>query len=168
MDVGLTITVGSSGSCDWQIASPGVSPMFLAFTGESLVARGLAHDPRVRLNGGALGENWVVLHHGDQLDFCSATLRVSLSARLRRGRARAKVDRGRSGASQHQGAETRDRATARASALTRDDDSSRTLPVLFREPTFGDDITHPPIRYAAIAFGLLLAYAGWLMLLDEF
>ena len=60
-DAGMTIIVGPSASCDWQIASPGVSPLFLAFTGEALLARAIKHDERVRLNGHALGEIWVQL-----------------------------------------------------------------------------------------------------------
>ncbi len=168
MDVGLTITVGSTANCDWQIASPGVSPMFLAFTGESLVARALAHDPRVRLNGAALEENWVALRHGDRLDFGVATLGVSLGPALHRGSTRAWVDKARRGNRRQQGAEGRERAAARAAALARTDEASRQLPVLFREPPPRDAPTRPPrVRYAAIALGLLLAYAGWLMLLDE-
>jgi hypothetical protein len=178
-DAGRTITVGASHSCDWQIASPGVSPLFMAFTGEALVARAVKHDERLRLNGRILAESWVSLSHGDRLDLGPSALAISLGPQLR-SKANPRKDykqqkrmgnrRQAAAAERQERDETRRdaRRAAREVALVLRDDFARNAAALFRERE-DDEATRQGTRmwYAAIAFATLLAYAGWLMLLDE-
>ncbi|MFT3928324.1 MAG: FHA domain-containing protein [Myxococcales bacterium] len=79
-DAGITITLGAGASCDWQIASPGIAPLLLAFTGDSLLVRALKHDDRVRHNGRILSEGWVRLEHGDMVDLGPSKNRRGLGA----------------------------------------------------------------------------------------
>jgi hypothetical protein len=174
MDAGLTITVGASSSCDWQIASPGVAPLYIAFTGESLVARAIKHDPRVRLNGAMLSESWVSLCHGDWLELGPSSLTISLSPVLqnkdemkRRQQSKGKRKNATKRGEQEE-ERRREREVARAAALVLHDDPTRHGPALFRDPELQQGPSQTTLMwYAAIAFGTYLAYAGWLMLLDE-
>jgi hypothetical protein len=181
MDAGLTITVGPGSNCDWQIASPGIAPLYIAFTGESLVARAIKHDPRVRLNGAMLSESWVVLCHGDWLELGPSSLMITLShvlqnkdemrtlAKKRRQQCKAKA-KNKNGAKRPEleDERRREREFARAAALVLHNDPSRHGPALFRDPELHEGPSQARLMwYAAIAFGTYLAYAGWLMLLDE-
>lgn len=180
-DAGLTITVGSSASCDWQIASAGVSPLFLAFTGEALLVRSVRRDERAQLNGHPLGENWVQLSHGDLLDFGPSTLAVRLALSLRpKADRRERKKQKKAGTNRAQARRTaataereakeqarREAREQRAAALVLREDFSRNAPVLFQEPERDTPAQTTLMWYAAIGFATLMAYAGWVVLLDE-
>ena len=178
-DAGMTITVGASASCDWQIASPGVSPLFLAFTGDALLVRAIKHDERVRLNGHALGETWVQLSHADLLDLGPSALAVSLAQSLQPKRERKKHKKAQaSRAEAHRRAAAADREEkeqvrreareqrARGALVLRDD-FSRNAPVLFQERERAAPEHTMLMWYVVIGFATLLAYAGWVVLLEE-
>lgn len=185
-DAGVTIAVGASASCDWQIASPGVSPLFLSFTGEALLARAVKHDDRLCLNGSALSNVWVHLSHGDQIDLGPSTLAVSLARSLqpkeswrerqkhkKAGSQRAQARRTAAAEKEERERVRREakeqRAAARATALVLRDDPGRSGAVLFRErePEEEGPSQTTLMWYAAIGFGTLLAYSGWVALLEE-
>src|SRR4051812_10782730 len=174
-DAGLTIAVGPGPVCDWQIASPGVSPFFLAFTGDALLVRAIRLDGRLRLNGQILADTWVGLSHGDMIDLGSSTLAVRLGPALRpKGTSRSDRRKQKKASAAHRAHARQDasatqeriarenkeaRTAARGTALSLRDDFSRNAPVLFQEH---DPDSTPPqatlMWYAAMAFGTLLAY----------
>lgn len=151
----------------------------MAFTGEALVVRAIKHDERLRLNGQILVESWVSLLHGDRLDLGGSTLAINLGSSLRaRASARKEYKQQKKAGSSRQtaAAERMEREvarreakqTAREVALVLREDFSRNAAMLFRERA-DDEASRQGTRmwYAALAFATLLAYAGWLMLLDE-
>ncbi len=166
-DAGTTITVGAASTCDWQIASPGVSPLFLSFTGEALLVRPLAHDVRARVNGQTLPpRGWVQLAHGDELTIGSSLLCVQLAPALRggqskRSRTRQKQPKANSRAHSRTGAPAQGLQLALRDAFPVD------TPSLFQDRDIRER-SEPRLWYAAIALGTLLTYAVWLALLDQF
>ncbi len=164
-DAGTTIVIGAASTCDWQIAAPDITPVFVSFTGESLLVRALAHDSRIMLNGHTLPpQGWVQLAHGDELQLGPSVLAARLVPSLRQGKGarppkakKMKASAPRSRAPQS-GAPSAQLALHRAFT----DDA----PALFQER---DQAQHEPrMWYAAVALGTLLTYAVWLAFLDQF
>ena len=181
-DAGTTITLGAGASCDWQIASPGIAPVYLAFTGEALLVRALRCDERVRHNGEVLTEGWITLDHGDTLDLGPSKIAVSL-APGRRSKASRRAERQRQKRTSKRGQQGRakgerqreatpqeaPRLPRRPHALVPQVDPLRSASALFDEAQGeAQPAANARMWYAAIAFGTLLAYVGWLTLLDEF
>jgi hypothetical protein len=170
-DAGKTLTIGATRRCDWQIASPGVDPLSLAFTGDSVLVRVPRHDPRVRRNGSPLPLGWVELEHGDVLDIGPSSLAVCLAPRLRRKqRARAQRARNRKArrAQDARWVERVEPAEAGTSlALHAQAREADAAPALF--PPSERDAARPLywFWYAAIVLVTLTAYAGWLAVLDR-
>lgn len=77
-DVGASITVGACERCDWQVVAPGVAPIALLFTGQTLFVKSERLCGRTLLNNCPLWPGWVPLEHGDVVELGSARLEVSL------------------------------------------------------------------------------------------
>jgi hypothetical protein len=166
------MTIGASRRCDWQIASPGVDPLSIAFTGDSLLVRISRQDERVRLNGEVLSLGWVELAHGDVLDVGPSSLAVHLAVGMRR-RQRGSESRGRSKGRRKAKREARagrwveqvEAALPGSSIVLHEDVPPGDAPVLFQPRQRSAQMTF--VWYAAIALATMLAYAGWVAVLDQ-
>jgi hypothetical protein len=173
-DAGTTITIGSASGCDWQIASPGVTSLSLVFTGDALLARCARPDVRVRLNGAPLWPGWVSLGHGDRLELGPSCVEVNLAEGLRPKAQKPRFERKQRGARRRTsrgGSPPRGSADGHgeqvgAAVLVRRDSFSDAVPALFQERRSRISI-ESVCWYLAIAVATLLAYAGWLALLEH-
>lgn len=165
-DAGKTITVGPASTCDWQIASPGVSPLFVSFTGDALLVRPVAPDVRVRLNGQTLpAQSWAQLCHGDELALGASSLAVHLAPALRgtKTKSRRRKRHRKESRSANGGTES----TAGGLQLVLRDAFPFNVPSLFQDRDIRGR-TDPRVLYAVIGFGTLITYMVWLALLDQF
>lgn len=177
-DIGSSITVGAGSGCDWQIASPGVTPLTLLFTGDSLLSRCARPDDRVRLNGVPLKTSWVPLHDGDRIDLGAASIGVRMTPTAQRTKSRSRGERGRR-SPRSKGDENKGDEKGGFGRVKRQSSQGGSALALIPQPKLKLDATlfdrgpeHKGVsparlrRYAALGLLMALAYAGWLVLLD--
>ncbi len=79
-DAGTTISMGGGAGCDWPVAAPGVGPLLVLFTGESLLIKNEGPSGNVWLNGAHLWPGWVPLEHGDIVELGACSMQVAILA----------------------------------------------------------------------------------------
>ncbi len=81
-DVGVSVTLGASPTCDWPVATGGLEDceLTLLFAGGTLLAKREHDNRRVRVDGSPLGEGWTFVKPGSRIEVGLACLEVALDA----------------------------------------------------------------------------------------